>query len=134
MRDIPLKMAIGAKSFVLGAKEKVEEVEKAFFSKRNTVQFFMMFAIIAVGTMLLMPDAAMAADPLATMKTVYINQAESNAFPVIILWTLVLGVVISFAMGKFMPFILAVIASVIIALTPAIAPNFTASDFNVTTP
>lgn len=92
----------------------------------NTKAFFIMFAL---ALLFVMPDCALAANPLEVMKQVYIEQAEANAFPVIILWTLVLGIVISFAMGKFMPFILAIIASVIIAITPDLAPNFTGTNF-----
>lgn len=98
-----------------------KEAQEAFFSKKMMPTLLVMFGI---AVLFVIPDTMMAANPLSVMKEVYIEQAEENAFPVIILWTLVLGIVISFAMGKFMPFILAVIASVIIAVTPELAPNF----------
>ena len=113
--------------FVL-AQNKIAVAEKKFFTKKNVTLFFTFLAIVLL---FLLPEMAQAANPLETMKNVYIEQAETNAFPVLIIWTLILGVVISFAMGKFMPFILAVIASVIIAITPDIAPNFTGANFDV---
>ncbi|WP_457749119.1 hypothetical protein [Sulfurimonas sp.] len=111
----------------INAKNSLRAAEEEFFTKEMKAAFFMMFAI---GVFFLVPDTVMAANPLETMKNVYITQAQDNAFPVIILWTLVLGIVISFAMGKFMPFILAVIASVVIAITPDVAPNFTNANLN----
>lgn len=99
------------------------------FSKENTPALLVM---LTLALMFIVPDMAIAAgNPLETMKTVYLDQAQTHAFPVIIMWTLILGVVISFTMGKFMPLILAIIASVIIAITPSIAPNFTGAGFGL---
>lgn len=111
--------------------KSIKEEFHGLFSKENTSALMVMLTLAFV---FIVPDTAAiaAGNPLDTMKTVYLAQAEKNAFPVIIMWTLILGIVISFTMGKFMPFILAVIASVIIAITPAIAPNFTGTNFSVT--
>ena len=110
-----------------------KSIKKEFgglFSKENTQALMVMLVLAFV---FVLPDVAMAAgtSPLETMKTVYLDQAQTHAFPVIIMWTLILGVVISFTMGKFMPLILAIIASVIIAITPNIAPNFTGAGFGL---
>ena len=111
--------------------KRIKEEFRDLFSKENKSALMVMLTLAFV---FIFPDTAAiaATSPLETMKTVYLAQAETNAFPVIIMWTLILGIVISFTMGKFMPFILAVIASVIIAITPAIAPNFTGRNFSVT--
>lgn len=111
--------------------KSIKEEFRDLFSKENKSALMVMLTLAFV---FIFPDTAAiaATSPLETMKTVYLAQAETNAFPVIIMWTLILGIVISFTMGKFMPFILAVIASVIIAITPAIAPNFTGTNFSVT--
>lgn len=108
------------------------KAEKSFFTKKMATA---LVAVVALA-LFLFPDSAIAAtitatNPLEVMKQVYTEQAQTTAFPMIILWTLVLGIVISFAMGKFMPFILAVIASVIIAITPNIAGNFTGTNFGL---
>lgn len=93
------------------------------FMKKNKVAMFMMFA---TAFMFIAPDLAMAAgDPVQEMKDIYVHQAETNAFPSIILWIVVLGVALSFKMNSFMPFILAIIASVVIGVSPELLPNFT---------
>jgi hypothetical protein len=90
--------------------------------KKNPMAMFMMFAM---ALMFIAPDIAMAAgDPVEEMKKIYLDQAETNAFPAIILWIVVLGVALSFKMNSFMPFILAVIASVVIGISPELVPNF----------
>ena len=112
----------------VAAQNMIQIAEQKFFTRKNVALFFV---FLAIAVLFLLPDMAHAANPLETMKTVYLTQAKDNAFPVLIMWTLILGIVISFAMGKFMPFILAVIASVVIAIAPDIAPNFTGSNFDV---
>jgi len=92
------------------------------YIKKNPMAMFMMFAM---AIMFIAPDIAMAAgDPIEEMKTIYLDQAQTNAFPAIILWIVVLGVALSFKMNSFMPFILAVIASVVIGVSPELVPNF----------
>lgn len=92
--------------------------------KKNPVTTFIM---IALAVMFISPDlfAASTSDPIQQMKDIYVHQAQTNAFPSIILWIFVLGVALSFKMNSFMPFILAVIASGVIAVTPDIIGNFT---------
>ena len=91
------------------------------YFKKNPMVAFVMFAL---AVLFVSPEMAMAADPVETMKQIYLDQAETNAFPAIILWILVLGVALSFKMNSFMPFILAVIASVVIGVSPELVPNF----------
>ena len=98
-------------------------LKQSLLKRENAKVAIIMLAFVFL---FVIPDAASAAggNPLQVMKNVYMEQAKENAFPVIILQILVLGIVISFAMGKFMPFILAIVASVIIAISPELAPNF----------
>lgn len=100
------------------------------YMKENPMAMFMMFAM---AMMFVIPDVAVAAgDPIKEMKDIYLAQAEQNAFPAIILWIVVLGVALSFKMNSFMPFILAVIASVVIGVSPELVPNFNYTE--LTTP
>lgn len=92
------------------------------YIKENPMAMFMMFAM---ALMFIAPDVAMAVgDPVEEMKKIYLDQAETNAFPAIILWIVVLGVALSFKMNSFMPFILAIIASVVIGVSPELVPSF----------
>jgi len=107
------------------------EFQKIFARRENRVAAMMM---LGIGIMFFAPVAVMAADPMAVMKNIYLNQAQTNAFPVIILWILALGAVMSFKMNAWTPFILAIAASVIIGIAPDLVPNFTFADLNSTTP
>ena len=107
------------------------ETQKIFAKRENRMAAMMM---LGVAVMFFAPVAAMAADPMLTMKNIYLNQAQTNAFPVIILWILALGAVMSFKMNAWTPFILAIAASVIIGVSPDLVPNFTFADLNSTTP
>jgi len=100
------------------------------YIKKNPMAMFMMFAM---ALMFIAPDVMMAAgNPVKEMKDIYIDQAQTNAFPAVILWIVVLGVALSFKMNSFMPFILAVIASVVIGVSPELVPNFTYTNLTPT--
>ena len=96
-----------------------------FRNKENLHAAVLMFAI---AFLFIAPDVAHAANPLAVMKDVFKEQAEANAFPVIIIWILIFGVVMAFFMGKFYPFVLAVFACGVVAIAPEIAPNFNSTN------
>ena len=99
------------------------------FAKENP---FVMFIMLALAITFIIPDSLMAGGAIETMKTIYVNQAQNNAFPAVILWIIVLGVALSFKMNSFMPFILAVIASAVIGVSPDIVGQFNFSDLNST--
>lgn len=98
----------------------------SFFSNKENHQVALL--MFAIAFLFVIPDVAHAANPLGVMKEVFTEQAEANAFPVIIIWILVFGVVTAFFMGKFLPFIIAVFACGVIAIAPEIAPNFNSTN------
>ena len=112
----------------------IANVKRAFVSffsnKENHQVALLMFAI---AFLFVIPDVAHAANPLGVMKEVFREQAEANAFPVIIIWILVFGVITAFFMGKFYPFILAVFACGVVAIAPEVAPSFTSTNIAPTT-
>lgn len=95
---------------------------------KNQENLHVAFLMFAFAFLFLFPDIAQAANPLSVMKDVFTEQAEANAFPVIIIWILIFGVITSFFMGKFYPFILAVFACGVVAIAPEIAPNFNSTN------
>lgn len=98
----------------------------SFFSNKENHQVALL--MFAIAFLFVIPDVAHAANPLGVMKDVFSEQAEANAFPVIIIWILVFGVVTAFFMGKFLPFIIAVFACGVIAIAPEITPNFNSTN------
>jgi len=108
--------------YVLGVRASLV----SFFKKKENLHAAVL--MFAVAFLLVLPDVAHAANPLTVMKDVFREQAESNAFPVIIIWILVFGVITSFFMGKFYPFVLAVFACGVVAIAPEIAPNFNSTN------
>lgn len=73
--------------------------------------------------------AAMAANPLASMKTAFDTQATNNVIPVLIFWTMVLGAIVAFVMKQWMPLVMAIVISVIMGMSPRLASTFISTDF-----
>lgn len=73
--------------------------------------------------------AAMAANPLESMKTAFDQQATSNVIPVLIFWIMILGAIVAFVMKQWMPLVMAVVISVIMGMSPTLAGSFTTTDF-----
>ena len=101
------------------------------FLKKENVQFAML--MLFVMCLVVLPDSANAANPLEVMKGIFRDQAEENVFPVLIIWTLIIAVLISFGTKSWYPFIFGIIACVIIAISPEIAPNFNSTNITPAT-
>ena len=105
-------------------------IHRAFSSQidmNKTVNIAFFIALAAV-VMLFGPLDVFAADPLETLKGIFKKEASDHAFPVIIIWILVGGVVASVLMSRWMPFIFAAIGCVVIAVAPEISSAFNSTN------
>jgi hypothetical protein len=74
------------------------------------------------------PNDLLAADPLATLTGIFKKEASAHAFPVMIIWILAGGIIASALMTRWMPFIFAVIACVLIGISPEAATAFNSTN------
>jgi len=91
----------------------------------------LVFGIVAL--VLFAPIDLVAADPLESLKTIFKQEATDHAFPVIIIWVLIGGVVASVLMSRWLPFIFAVIGCVVIGVTPEVADTFNGTNIQPST-
>jgi hypothetical protein len=87
------------------------------------------FVLVAFLGSLFAASAAMAANPLSSMKMAFDQQATSNVIPVLIFWTMILGGIFAFIMKQWMPLVMAIVISVVMGMSPTLSGAFTTTDF-----
>jgi len=87
---------------------------------------FLIFGIVAL--ILFAPIDLVAADPLESLKSIFKQEASDHAFPVIIMWLLIAGIVASVIMSRWLPFIFAIIGCVVIGVAPEVSDAFTSTN------